>query len=266
MSRTDLGQTDPLAQTTDVVRAGDTMILIAKRHGVTLQALLAANPQITNPDRIQVGQNITIPAGRIIVSNPVTSGTGTGAAEASAAFAAMDKRGKAKSLHPIFRERLAMLAEDLARGGMKALITDGLRTFEEQDKLFQIGRRGIPGERIVTKARGGESNHNYGLAVDMYPVLPDSAGREQVFTDIPDEASVEFSRAFARTQDGIGEGAEALGLFWGARFTGIVDTPHVQLLAETEMSAKQCLEIFRNNGNKLQAVWDEATRRVKPLT
>src|SRR4029453_9291763 len=135
----------------------------------------------------------------------------------------------------------------------------GLRTFEEQDKLFQTGRRGIPGERKVTNARGGQSKQNHGLAVDMYPVLPDSAGKEKVFTSIPENASVEFARAFAGIQNAIGAGVERLGLFWGARFTGIAGTPHVQLLAEHEMSPKECLKIFRDNGDNLQPVWDEAS-------
>jgi peptidoglycan L-alanyl-D-glutamate endopeptidase CwlK len=175
----------------------------------------------------------------------------------------MDKRNKSPKLHPVFRERLVMLAELLAQRGMKALITDGLRTFAEQNALFAQGRT-KPGP-VVTKAKGGQSNHNYGLAVDMYPVLPDSSGKDKVFTDIPKKASVEFARAFHRTQESIGEIAEALGLFWGARFSGIVDTPHIQLLAQHEMSPAECLKIFRKNGEKLQPVWDEASRRVRPL-
>jgi peptidoglycan L-alanyl-D-glutamate endopeptidase CwlK len=177
----------------------------------------------------------------------------------------MDKRGKAKRLHPVLRERLALLAVILEQRGMKALITDGLRTIKEQDELFKIGRRGIPGEGIVTKARGGQSNHNYGLAVDMYPVLPDSTGKEKVFTSVPKSSSVEFKRAFDRVQRTVGEEAEGLGLFWGARFSGIVDTPHVQLLSEQEMKPAECLRILNRNGGNLDAVWEEAARRVKPL-
>lgn len=268
---------------THTVAAGETMVLIARRHGVTLKALLAANPQIQNANRIRVGRTITLPAGQLAPSpEPVLAGAGIGAGidvpgvvnipvlpvapPDSIAFAEMDKRGKAKQLHPIFRERLIMLAETLAARGMKALITDGLRTFAEQDKLFEIGRRGVPGEKKVTHARGGMSNHNYGLAVDLYPVLPDSKGKERVFTDVPPTASVEFGRAFAAIQNAIGDISEALGLFWGARFAGLVDTPHVQLLAQHDMSPKECLAIFRDNGNSLQPVWDEAARRVRPIS
>lgn len=44
------------------VVAGDTMFFIAQRFGVSLSALLAANPQITNPDLIFPGQVICLPS------------------------------------------------------------------------------------------------------------------------------------------------------------------------------------------------------------
>jgi GH24 family phage-related lysozyme (muramidase) len=44
------------------VRDGDTLSAIAERYGVSLDALLAANPQITDPDLIFAGQRISLPA------------------------------------------------------------------------------------------------------------------------------------------------------------------------------------------------------------
>lgn len=44
-----------------IVKKGDTMFLIAKREGVTLEALIKANPQIKNPDLIFPGDKIIIP-------------------------------------------------------------------------------------------------------------------------------------------------------------------------------------------------------------
>jgi LysM repeat protein len=43
------------------VVSGDTMARIAQRYQVTLQRLIAANPAITDPARIEVGQRISIP-------------------------------------------------------------------------------------------------------------------------------------------------------------------------------------------------------------
>ncbi|MBR3641323.1 MAG: SafA/ExsA family spore coat assembly protein [Oscillibacter sp.] len=48
-------------QTTYVVRKGDTLWAIAKRYGVTLSDLIAANPQIKNPNLIYPGNEVKIP-------------------------------------------------------------------------------------------------------------------------------------------------------------------------------------------------------------
>ena len=59
---------EPVAtpQTYTIV-AGDTISKIAKKFDVTPEDLLAANPQVKNPNRIKVGDQLTIPA-------PVTAG------------------------------------------------------------------------------------------------------------------------------------------------------------------------------------------------
>ena len=44
-----------------VVTRGDTLWGIARRYGVTLSALLAANPQIKNPNYIVVGERVKLP-------------------------------------------------------------------------------------------------------------------------------------------------------------------------------------------------------------
>lgn len=45
------------------IRASDTLLSIARKFGVTVDQILAANPQIVNPNIIFVGQIICIPAG-----------------------------------------------------------------------------------------------------------------------------------------------------------------------------------------------------------
>jgi len=44
-----------------VVVKGDNLSRIATRFHITLAALRAANPQITNPDVVQIGQQLVIP-------------------------------------------------------------------------------------------------------------------------------------------------------------------------------------------------------------
>ncbi|GEM_PF-399898 len=46
-----------------VVKSGDTLSGIADKHGVSLDALIRANPQITNPNVIRPGQTVTLPQG-----------------------------------------------------------------------------------------------------------------------------------------------------------------------------------------------------------
>jgi len=43
------------------VKAGDTLYNIGAAHGVSVETILAANPQITNPDVLDIGQVIEIP-------------------------------------------------------------------------------------------------------------------------------------------------------------------------------------------------------------
>jgi spore coat assembly protein SafA len=45
------------------VVSGDTMFFIAQRFGVSLNALIAANPQISDPNMIFPGQQICVPSG-----------------------------------------------------------------------------------------------------------------------------------------------------------------------------------------------------------
>lgn len=55
------GATPPAFSDQYRVRSGDTMRKIARAFGVSLAALIAANPQIKDPDRIKVGQVIHVP-------------------------------------------------------------------------------------------------------------------------------------------------------------------------------------------------------------
>ena len=48
---------------TYTVKAGDTLSKIASRNGLTLAQLLQANPQISDPNRINVGDVVNLPNG-----------------------------------------------------------------------------------------------------------------------------------------------------------------------------------------------------------
>ena len=55
------------------IKAGDTLSKIARRYGISLAQLLKANPQITNPDRIQVGQLVNLPDTSTETTQPLPS-------------------------------------------------------------------------------------------------------------------------------------------------------------------------------------------------
>lgn len=68
----DLPRTLPALRQEDeqyTVRSGDSLMRIAQQYGVDLNALIAAN-QLANPDRLEVGQVLTIPA-----PNPLDRGS-----------------------------------------------------------------------------------------------------------------------------------------------------------------------------------------------
>jgi spore coat assembly protein SafA len=48
---------------THTVQKGDSLWKISKAYGVSLESLIAANPQIPNPDKIDVGMQVMIPSG-----------------------------------------------------------------------------------------------------------------------------------------------------------------------------------------------------------
>lgn len=101
------------------------------------------------------------------------------------------------------------LVRKAAQHGITIKIISGLRTYEEQNELFAQGRT-KPG-RIVTNARGGFSNHNFGMAFDV-----------GVFegTNYLDESP---------KYKAVGALGMELGLEWGGNWKTIVDEPHFQL-------------------------------------
>lgn len=150
-------------------------------------------------------------------------------------------RRRLDKVHPALATRIQTLLDSLTQHGLQVEVVQGLRTFAEQDALFAQGR--TKNGAIVTRARGGQSNHNYGLAVDLVPFnngQPNWNAPLGVWTTI-------------------GREAEKLGLEWGGDWRKFVDKPHVQLPG---LSIAECLSLYRRAGNKLDLVWAEATRRL----
>lgn len=118
-----------------------------------------------------------------------------------------------------------------AESGLDVRIISGNRTWSEQDELYKQGRT-TPGD-IVTYAQGGQSNHNYGIAVDIGVFRPNTNGK----------ASYLSSHALYKTLGPIGE---ALGLEWGGRWKKPVDTPHYQIA--TGKTSAQLMSLVSSQG------------------
>ena len=77
-----------------------------------------------------------------------------------------------KLLHPKLRNEAGEIYDEICSaltGRAMCRFSFTLRTFAEQDALFAQGRT-KPGS-IVTKAKGGLSMHNYGLAIDIVLII-----------------------------------------------------------------------------------------------
>lgn len=73
-----------------------------------------------------------------------------------------------KLLHPKLRDEATAIYKEIVevlKGKAICRFSYTLRTFAEQDALYAQGRT-KPGTK-VTNAKGGQSTHNYGLAVDI---------------------------------------------------------------------------------------------------
>lgn len=108
--------------------------------------------------------------------------------------------------------------------GAAIRIVQGLRTFEEQNKLYAQGRT-LPGSR-VTNSKGGQSYHNYGLAID-FALLYDK-DKNGTFESLSWDTLKDFDK------DGEADWMEVVDIFeetgytWGGRFSSIKDNPHFE--------------------------------------
>jgi peptidoglycan L-alanyl-D-glutamate endopeptidase CwlK len=103
-------------------------------------------------------------------------------------------------------------------------ILSGTRTYAEQDALFEQGRS-LPG-KIVTRARGGESNHNFGIAWDI-----------GIFID----GKYATGSAPYKTAAPIALAA-TVGVEWGGNWETFPDQPHYQL--RTGLELKEVRKLF----------------------
>lgn len=152
-------------------------------------------------------------------------------------------------LHPAVQAAAAALIERSYACGVPILITQGLRTMAEQNALYAQGRT-RPGS-IVTNARGGESYHNYGLAVDFALLLPNGSSVSWDMTRDGDQDGTPDWREVVQQ-------AKAIGFEWGGDWTSFKDYPHLQ------MSFGLRLADLRTGKKPADAVVAAVYERIKP--
>jgi peptidoglycan L-alanyl-D-glutamate endopeptidase CwlK len=111
------------------------------------------------------------------------------------------------SFRPVADEFLAALEQE----GIKVGVVQARRTIAEQNAIYAQGRT-TPGN-IVSNAKGGQSPHNYGHALDVCPY--NAAG------------NLDWN-APAAVWNRIGEIGKQCGLVWGGDFRSIKDLPHFE--------------------------------------
>ena len=114
-----------------------------------------------------------------------------------------------ETLHPDIRQYAVNFLNSAEGSGIRLRITSGFRSYDEQTELYNQGRttRGT----IVTKAKAGESYHNFGLAMDVVPIV-----------DKKEDWTTNQWRI-------IGEIGKSAGFNWGGDWRGFVDNPHFEM-------------------------------------
>jgi len=108
------------------------------------------------------------------------------------------------ALHPYFRDKIIELIQICKAKGIELAVVETFRTRSKQNEYKTMGRK-------YTRSGGGSSKHQYGLAVDLVPIV--------------DSAAVWDNVVMWRK---IGLAGEKLGLRWGGRWKKPYDPGHFE--------------------------------------
>ncbi len=145
------------------------------------------------------------------------------------------------SLHPYFRDRIAELIEVCKAQGIELAVVESYRTHAKQAEYFGMGRK-------YTRSKGGNSKHQYGLAVDVVPVI--------------DGKAVWENHALWRK---IGVNGERLGLRWGGRWRAPYDPAHFEWSGgiTTTQLAKGMLPAIPRSKSSLYPCLEEEIKKLQ---
>lgn len=116
-------------------------------------------------------------------------------------------------LHPKIRFKVTQAVLNAEKRGITIRIVQGLRTFAEQDALYAKRPK-------VTNAKGGQSYHNYGLAIDFALVHKDGKVSWDMKEDLDADKKADWLEVV--------EEFEKLGFSWGGHWK-TADNPHFEM-------------------------------------
>ncbi len=159
-----------------------------------------------------------------------------------------------KTLHPDVRNEALQMYNEICSVLKKNVIcrfAHTLRTIEEQNQLYAQGRTKLfdsKGKRlgIVTNAKGGQSYHNYGLAIDIV-LLVDKDGNGTY-----ESASWDIKGDFDK--DGVADWNEITNIFLKYGWNYLIDKkgkrwdfPHFQKTFGKTIKQLQSTKTFKEN-------------------
>lgn len=145
-------------------------------------------------------------------------------------------------LHPKIRQEVGDLVdfvnEKVLTGKAKMRVTSTLRTFDEQTKLYNQGRT-TPGN-IVTNAKAGQSNHNFGLSFD-FALIVDS-NNDSIYDQTSWDTKKDYDGDLKADWVEVVELFKKHGYKWGGDWISFKDMPHIE--KTFGLSVKQCYDKY----------------------
>jgi hypothetical protein len=108
------------------------------------------------------------------------------------------------SLHPYFRDKVSQLIQECKRKGITLAIVEAYRTPAKQHEYKSMGKK-------YTRSGAGRSKHQFGMAVDVVPIV--------------DSVAQWDNKTIWKKVGIIGE---TLGLRWGGRWQSLYDPGHFE--------------------------------------
>tara|TARA_B100000902_G_scaffold398483_1_gene465413 strand:- start:793 stop:1356 length:564 start_codon:yes stop_codon:yes gene_type:complete len=121
-------------------------------------------------------------------------------------------------VQPEFRKLITIAKKVGEKYGVTLKVISGTRTWEEQDRLYSIGRTTEMHRKPVTNVRGGFSRHNHKISGDF------GIFRDGKYLDgVERELTTKIYRSIWNEAE-----ADGLKIIWGGNWKSFPDPPHFE--------------------------------------